>query len=48
MSKSILDYAEKMGLEIAYESLKLLTYPSNEQCIVIEWMDNRIKELQKK
>ena len=48
MSKSSLEYAEKMGLEIAYQNLKILPKPSNEQYIIIEWLGKRIKELDKK
>jgi hypothetical protein len=48
MSKSSLDYAELAGLELALGSLKLLPQPTNEQCIVIEWIEQRIKFLQEK
>ena len=48
MSKSSLEYAELAGLKLALGSLKLLPQPTNEQCIVIEWIEQRVKVLQEK
>ena len=47
-NKSSLEYTEQMGLEIAYSDLKTLKQPTNEQCIVLDWLKKRIKELREK
>lgn len=48
MSKSSIDYAELAGLNIALAALKHLPKPSEKECAVIQWLEQRVKELESK
>ena len=48
MSKSSLDYTELAGLNIALAALKHLPKLSEKECIVLQWLEQRVKELELK
>lgn len=48
MSKSSVDYAELAGLNIALAALKYKSKQTNEECIVIHWLQERIRFLEQK
>lgn len=48
MSKSSLDYTELAGLNLALAALKSLPKLNDKECAVVEWLEQRVKEIQSK